>query len=61
MATIAPWYSSTGERYHIRDDCRQSNVQDYSTVRSGTGGKTICRTCFLLLVREWGQSTDTVD
>ena len=50
--TIAPWYSITGDAYHVRDDCGQSQGVGKDQRRSGTGGKLLCQTCFLLLSRD---------
>ena len=56
MATIAPWYSTSGDVYHIRDDCGQgTSIQPESQI-PGTANRRVCIDCLVLLIREMGRT-----
>ena len=57
MATVQPRYSPRGESYHISDACGISTT--LAAPEKGTGGKTVCLNCLVLLLRE--KTTDYPD
>ena len=51
--TIAPWYSMTGDVYHVRSDCESSRGVPTGNRLPGTRNRRICRDCLELLQREY--------
>ena len=59
MATIAPWFSATGDRYHIRDECVKSAevLPENRNYGPRPARVKLCQDCLLYLIREFGQET----
>ena len=45
MPNKAPWYSSKADVYHNNTECNTGNNIETENVRSGTGGKPLCKEC----------------
>ena len=53
--TVSPWYSPTGDVYHVRLDCGAAQRVLVTSRVSGTGKRRVCLDCLVLLVRERGE------
>ena len=53
--TVSPWYSLTGDVYHVRLDCGAATSVLVTNRVPGTGKKRVCLDCLVLLMRERGE------
>ena len=53
--TVSPWYSPTGDVYHVRFDCGAANIVSAGNRTPGTGNRRVCLDCLVLLMREFGE------
>jgi hypothetical protein len=45
MPKTSPWNSKKSPVYHNNTECNTGNNIEHENVRSGTGGKRICKEC----------------
>ena len=45
MAKKSPWHSIKRDVYHNNTDCNTGNNIERENIRSGTGGKRLCKEC----------------